>query len=196
MILSVVFCWGRQMRRRNTGSAKRRVQKNNHKVGRKRTARTLTADLQKRLAQRTRERDEALEQQAATADVLKVISRSTFDLQSIFDTLVESATRLCEAHDAFIFIPQGDVFHAAARFGFTPEHHAFPESRPVKIDRGSVAGRTAVEARVIHIHDVLTDPNYTRHDIQTIGHFRTALVAGRQSHWSNLRFQEQAAAVY
>jgi signal transduction histidine kinase len=117
----------------------------------------------------------SLQQQTATADVLKVISRSTFDLQAVLNTLVESATRLCEAQDGFIYLPSGEVYRAAARYGFTPEYHKFQESNPLPIDRGSVVGRTAIEGHVVHITDVLADPNYTRHDAQKLGGFRTAL---------------------
>jgi len=136
---------------------------------------TSVTDLQKQLDRRTRERDEAREQQAATAEVLKVISRSTFNLQAVLDTLVESATRLCEAQDGFILLPEGEVFRAAARFGFTPEHHKFIETNPIKIDRDTVSGRTAVEGRVVHVADVLTDPDFARHDLQKTGGFRAAL---------------------
>jgi GAF domain-containing protein len=118
---------------------------------------------------------ESLDQQTAMAGVLKVISRSVFDLHSVLDTLVESATRLCVAQDGIIFLPNGEVLRAAARFGFTAEHHTFIDSNPIKIDRSTVSGRTAIEGRVVHVGDVLADPEFARHDVQKIGGFRAAL---------------------
>src|SRR4029077_15612828 len=126
---------------------------------------------------KTRDLSESLQQQTATAEVLKVITRSTFNLQAVLDTLVESATRLCDAQDALIFLPEGNVYRAAARFGFTPEYHAYIGSNPIRIDRGSVVGRTVIDKQLVHISDVLADPDYSRFDAQKIAGYRAVLGA-------------------
>jgi len=121
------------------------------------------------------ETEEALDQQTATADVLKVISRSTFDLQTVLNTLVESATRLCEAKDAFIFLRDGDLYRVAARYGFTSKFQDYLGEHPRKADRGSITGRTALEGKVVHVHDVNSDPEYTWSEAQQLGGYRTVL---------------------
>jgi two-component system, NtrC family, sensor kinase len=139
-------------RRRKTVTRKRR---NGPKAGRRRS---FAGTHQTELARVIRERDEALEQQAATADVLKVISRSAFDLKELLNTLTESAARLCASDKGVIFQQDGDVFRLAANYGFSPEAEQYAAENPFQPNRGSVTGRVALEGKAIHISDVLADP--------------------------------------
>ena len=124
---------------------------------------------------RTRDIEEALAQQTATADVLKVISRSAFDLQPVLDTLVESAARLCDTEMAFILRRDGEVFRAGAAVGHSPEYMEYLQSHPISINRGSVTGRVALDGRVVQILDVRADPEYTLAQTTSLTGQRTAL---------------------
>jgi GAF domain-containing protein len=117
----------------------------------------------------------ALEQQTATSELLKVIGRSTFDLQPVFETLAENAVRLCEAQFALIFRFDGQLLRVAAIHNASPELKAFLERNPIVPGRGSVAGHAALERRTVHVHDVRMDPEYTW-GITQIDPIRTVLM--------------------
>jgi GAF domain-containing protein len=130
------------------------------------------ARLLNELRQRTDDLQESLQQQSATADVLKAVSRSTFDLPTVLNTLTESAARLCAADMGILFQRNGDLFRLAANYGFSPEAKQYAAEHPIRLDRGTVTGRAALEDRVTHIPDVLADPEF---DHQRAFGYRTSL---------------------
>ena len=121
---------------------------------------------------------ESLQQQTATADVLKVISRSTFDLPAVLNTLVESAVRLCLADKAQILRPTREAgsYYSVAHYGHTPEYLKHMSAQTFGPGRGTAVGRAVLERKPVHIHDVLADPEYVVHETARVGGFRTILV--------------------
>jgi two-component system, NtrC family, sensor kinase len=124
---------------------------------------------------KTRDLTESLQQQTATADVLKVISRSAFDLEAVLNTLVESAVTLSGARTGTIFQKRGDLFHLTAQYGYTPEMLEYGHAHPITPGIGSNVGRTAMTAAVVQIPDVIADPDFTSFGYQRVGNFRAML---------------------
>ncbi len=165
--------------------------------------RQIIADLERQLDERTAERDEALEQQTvtamenarllgelrrrtdelqvsleyqtATAEVLKVVSRSTFDIRSVFETIVATAARLCNAETAFISNREGEGNRVIATFAVSAEFNAFIRGRLLPVTRANVAGRTALEGRVVQVADIASDPEFNLPESVRIGKLRTVL---------------------
>jgi len=125
-------------------------------------------DLENRLA-------EALAQQAATSEILNVISRSTFDLTPVLQTLAGNATRLCSADAGIIRKLDGEVLRAVAECGIPRELYEFDQRHPLPPGRGTIAGRAALERRTVHIPDVLADPEYQNTEARQLGGYRTLM---------------------
>jgi GAF domain-containing protein len=131
--------------------------------------------LLKELRQRTDDLSESLQQQTATADVLKVISRSAFDLKSVLTTLTESAKSLCGASLGIICLRDGEVMRLRAESGCTQAFVDFIEANPMKADRDTITGRVFMDSRPVHVPDVQLDPEYNFGNAPMIGHYRAVL---------------------
>jgi len=124
---------------------------------------------------KTRDLSESLQQQTATADVLKVISRSAFDLQAVLTTLVRSALDLCNAPIGTFFLRDGNVLRLASQVGCTPELVQYFYDNPIPLNQSSGAGRAFSTGRVVHFPDVLADPDYRLSEVQRLGDYRSLL---------------------
>jgi class 3 adenylate cyclase len=134
-----------------------------------------TVDLKKENSSLKSELRQAHQQQAATANILKIISGSNFELTALLDTLVKSAARLCKADMVSILQPKDEIFQYAASYGYSLEFVQFMEEHPLGMGRGTVVGRTLLEGKPVQVPDVKVDPEYTFLDAQKVGRFRTIL---------------------
>jgi GAF domain-containing protein len=176
----------RPARKQHGGTAKQK-RKNAPTAGRR--GGSSIADLQQQLARQARELEEArselrqrttdltesLAQQTATSEALKVISRSTFDLQTVLDALIHSAARLCDSEMGSINRQRGEHYFQVASFGQSPEFVRFMDDHPLELGRGTVTGRTLLEKRSVQIIDVLADPEFTNREAARVGGFHTIL---------------------
>jgi GAF domain-containing protein len=155
------------------GRTVRRKSRIARKVVRRRSS--SAASRQTEVARLTRELEEEREQQIATGDVLKVVSRSSFDLQAVLDTLVKLAARLCEAELVAIHHHRDGVIQFGARFGLSQEWEESTKRNPIVPGRGTVTGRVLLVGKMVQISDVKADPEYTFTEGQKAGGFRTVL---------------------
>jgi signal transduction histidine kinase len=133
------------------------------------------ADLENKVEQRTSELSESLQQQTATADVLKVISRSAFDLKSVLTTLTESAKSLCGASLGMITLRDGDVMQLRAESGCTQAFVEFMDAHPIRAGRETITGRVFMDGKPVHVPDVQNDPEYNFGNAPAIGDYRSVL---------------------
>src|SRR5262249_29619458 len=136
------------------------------------------ARLFEELSDRQAELARSVDELTATGDVLKIISRSTFELQPVLDTLVESAVRLCNTEIAMIWLRDGEAYRLAADHSKSPKYRDWLEwhsQLPVPLGRETLVGRTALTGQVVHITDVLSDPEYTWSESQERGSYRAML---------------------
>jgi putative methionine-R-sulfoxide reductase with GAF domain len=167
---------GGDMQRRGQSGRPVKTLRSGRKARKAANAHVATAELEEQLARRTRERDEALEQQIATAEVLKIISRSTFDLQTVFDAIVESATCLCQASSSVIWRPKDDGrYHLAASYGVAPKFKERLQSLALKADGRSVVGRSLQSGKTTYVPDLTAHPEYSGRDSDDFGGYRGLL---------------------
>ena len=132
-------------------------------------------DPSKEVATLRRQLGEALERQKATNDILDAINRSRFELQPVLDTIVRTASRLCDAEFALIFKRIGEEYHLAATNNAATNFVKYATTHPIRPGRGTITGRTALLQKTVHSPDCLADPEYDAFEYQKAGKYRSML---------------------